>query len=72
MPKYRCDNEECTMKGQTVSCSTQLRIVGDQVIDTSSKCPKCGQERIAINPEGMPTVISGTDDQRLKGGYIIK
>lgn len=67
MPKYKCENGYCESYNKVDSVyGTKIRIEQGIAVDINSKCPGCGEFRVVVREAGMTTMISGTNDQRLR------
>ena len=67
MPKYRCTNTTCTKFDEIESIdNTRITIVNGTALDRNAYCKVCGDKRDVVRDGGMTTMISGTNDQRLR------
>lgn len=59
MPKYKCENKDCTMFNIIQSRSTILKVIDGSLVDSGRECPKCGKLGLAIKEDGMTTNMRG-------------
>jgi hypothetical protein len=65
MPKYKCENIDCKVNGQTVyTFGTKIRIINGEAVDENRFCPVCNKPREVVREPGMTINIAGTNDQR--------
>lgn len=60
--KYKCLNTKCEAFDVEVPIYRErMRFVDGKLVATMQPCPKCGELRQAINPDGMTTYMRGID-----------
>ena len=67
MPKYKCTNESCDYLDRVMTVhGTKIRIIDGKAVDLARACFNCGNDREDVREPGITTMISGTNDQRLR------
>jgi len=71
MPKYKCENQNCSLFDQVTSVyKSNIRIINGKSFDENDYCPDCKNKRKIIRSSGMTTMIAGTNDQELRKAKV--
>jgi len=60
MPKYQCVNAKCKDFNQVKESKSTIKFIKGEVVDSAETCPICGQWRVCLPEEGMPTAFHGS------------
>jgi hypothetical protein len=59
MPKYICENKECSLYNKEMLRDTVLSVSNGSLVDSGKICPECGKEGLAVAYEGNTTNMRG-------------
>jgi len=59
MPKYICQNKECSLYNKEMLRDTILSVSNGTLKDSGKVCPECGKDALAVIYDGHTTNMRG-------------
>lgn len=62
MPRYKCLDKDCPWCNIVKVETSVTKFIEGKLVDSATKCPSCGKDRVLIIEEGMTTQMGGGDN----------
>jgi hypothetical protein len=62
MSSYKCLNAKCKLFNQVRVEKSIIMFLEGNIVDSAESCPICGEPRLCLIEDGMPTAFYGSDN----------